>query len=149
MATHGEYEPSPAAWVRDQVTEYEASNGASGTTLRDSGLPVVIMTMTGRHTGAVRKVPVMRVFYDDIYAAVASRGGTPTHPEWYYNLVANSAVELRDGTEVSQRFAREIHGEEYDLWWERSVAAYPPYAEYQTRTSRKIPVFLLEPIAPA
>lgn len=140
------YAPSPAKWVRDQVEEYESSGGTSGTTLRDSGLPVVIVTMTGAKSGLVRKVPLMRVEHEGVYAAVASLGGAPKHPRWYYNLKANPSVEVRDGTTTLMLSAREIHGEEKAVWWERCVAAFPPYAEYQAKTDREIPVFLLEPV---
>lgn len=145
MANPGEYEPSPAQWVRDQVQAIEESGGTKGLTLRETDMPVVVLTMVGRHTGKVRKVPLMRVEYQGVYAAVASRGGAPEHPQWYWNLQDNPNLELRDGTDVSQRIAREISGAERDLWWPRCVEAYPPYAEYQTRTTRLIPVFLLEP----
>jgi deazaflavin-dependent oxidoreductase (nitroreductase family) len=144
MAVEGEYLPSPAGWVRDQVQEYEASGGTKGTTLRDTGLPVVIVTNRGAKTGAVRKTPLMRVEHDGSYAAVASKGGAPEHPLWYHNLLANPHVEVQDGPDRWQMTARELAGEERAIWWERAVAAYPPYAEYQERTSRLIPVFLLE-----
>jgi deazaflavin-dependent oxidoreductase (nitroreductase family) len=148
MAIEGEYAPSPSGWVREQVEQYEGSNGAAATTLRDGDLPVVIMTMVGHQSGKIRKVPVMKVEYDGIYAAVASKGGAPENPVWVYNLRDNAYVELRDGAEVSDRYAREISGEEREIWWTRCVAAFPNYAEYQTRTTRLIPVFLLEPGAP-
>jgi F420H(2)-dependent quinone reductase len=144
MALDGEYVPSPAAWVRDQVEEYEGSGGASGTTLADTGLPVVIVTNRGAKTGAVRKTPLMRVEHEGSYAAVASKGGAPKNPVWYYNLVANPHVEVQDGPDKWEMTARELTGEERAAWWERAVAAYPPYAEYQERTSRLIPVFVLE-----
>ena len=145
MPIEGEYEPSTAAWVRDQVEEYESSGGTRGTTLRDTGLPVVIITNRGARSGKVRKTPLMRVEHDGRYAAVASRGGAPTHPLWYYNLRANPRVELQDGPHKQDMVAREITGDERAQWWERAVAAYPPYAEYQQKTSRQIPVFVLEP----
>lgn len=144
MAVDGEYVPSPAAWVREQVEEYEGSGGASGTTLRDTGLPVVIVTNRGAKTGKVRKTPLMRVEHDGTYLAVASKGGAPEHPLWYYNLVANPDVDVQDGPDKWAATAREVSGEERSVWWERAVAAYPPYAEYQARTSRLIPVFVLE-----
>lgn len=144
MPIVGEYEPSPSKWVRDQVELYERSNGTQGTTLRDTGLPVVVITMRGARTGKVRKVPVMRVEHNGAYAAVASRGGAPEHPRWYYNLKANPKVELRDGSTVLELTAREVHGEEKAKWWARAVAAYPPYEEYQAKTTREIPVFVLE-----
>jgi len=144
MALDGEYLPSPAGWVRDQVEEYEGSGGVRGTTLRDTGLPVVIVTNRGAKTGAVRKTPLMRVEHDGSYAAVASKGGAPAHPLWYHNLLANPDVVVQDGADMWQMTARELAGEEREVWWERAVAAYPPYAEYQQRTSRLIPVFILE-----
>jgi deazaflavin-dependent oxidoreductase (nitroreductase family) len=144
--TSAPYAPSPTKWVRDQVEAIEASGGTEGSTLRDSGLAVVVLTMTGVKSGLVRKVPLMRVEHDGVYAAVASLGGAPKHPVWYHNLVANPSVELRDGTRTLSTVAREITGDERALWWERSVAAYPPYADYQTKTDRQIPVFLLEPV---
>jgi F420H(2)-dependent quinone reductase len=144
MAVDGEYVPSPAAWVRDQVEEYEGSGGTAGTTLADTGLPVVIVTNRGAKTGAVRKTPLMRVEHEGTYAVVASKGGAPQHPVWYYNLLANPHVELQDGPDKWEMTARELAGDERAAWWERAVAAYPPYAEYQQRTSRLIPVFVLE-----
>jgi deazaflavin-dependent oxidoreductase (nitroreductase family) len=144
MVADGEYGPSPWQWVRDQVEVYEGSGGADGTTLRDTGLPVVLMTMQGVRSGKVRKVPVMRVEHDGVYAAVASVGGAPENPRWYRNLLAHPQVVLRDRDVVKQVTAREIFGAEKELWWDRAVAAFPPYAEYQTRNSRQIPVFVLE-----
>jgi F420H(2)-dependent quinone reductase len=144
MAIDGEYGPSPADWVRDQVEEYEGSGGTEGTTLRDTGMPVVIVTNRGAKTGKVRKTPLMRVEHEGAYAAVASKGGSPKHPLWYYNLRADPRVEVQDGTDKWEMTAREVTGEERAIWWERSVAAYPPYAEYQQNTSREIPVFVLE-----
>jgi deazaflavin-dependent oxidoreductase (nitroreductase family) len=142
MPLEGEYAPSPARWVRDQVEAYESSGGTRGTTLR--GLPVVVMTMRGVRSGKVRKVPVMRVEHGGVYAAVASKGGAPDNPRWYRNLVANPRVVLQDGPVTREATAREVHGEEKAMWWERAVAAYPDYADYQTRTERPIPVFVLE-----
>lgn len=144
MALDGEYVPSPAGWVRDQVEEYESSGGASGTTLRDTGLPVVIVTNRGAKSGALRKTPLMRVEHEGSYAAVASKGGAPEHPLWYYNLLANPRVEVQDGADKWEMTARELSGAEREAWWERAVAAFPPYAEYQRRTARLIPVFVLE-----
>jgi deazaflavin-dependent oxidoreductase (nitroreductase family) len=144
MAIDGEYVPSPAGWVRDQVEEYEGSGGTTGTTLLDTGLPVVIVTNRGAKTGKVRKTPLMRVEHEGSYAAVASKGGAPEHPLWYYNLRAHPEVEVQDGAEKWEMTAREITGDERAAWWERAVAAYPPYAEYQEKTSRLIPVFILE-----
>ena len=144
MTTDEEYQPSPRAWVRDQVEEYESSGGTTGITLRDTGLPVVIITNRGARSGKVRKTPVMRVEHGGSYAAVASQGGAPTHPLWYYNLRAEPRVELQDGPRKQDMVAREVSGDERERWWERAVAAYPPYAEYQRKTSRVIPVFVLE-----
>ena len=149
MPVEGEYQPSTRAWVRDQVELYESSSGAEGTTLRDTGLPVVIITTRGARTGAVRKTPVMRVEHGGRYAAVASQGGAPSHPFWYHNLRAHPRVQLQDGPDTQDMTAREVSGGERAQWWERAVAAYPPYAEYQQKTSRQIPVFVLEPTAAA
>jgi deazaflavin-dependent oxidoreductase (nitroreductase family) len=147
MPISGEYEPSPRGWVRDQVEQFEGSGGTEGTTLRDTDMPVVIVTNVGAKTGKVRKTPLMRVEHHGRYAAVASLGGAPKHPVWYYNLKANPRVEVQDGPTRQEMVARELTGSERDQWWERAVAAYPPYAEYQTRTTRQIPVFVLEPAA--
>jgi F420H(2)-dependent quinone reductase len=145
MPYEGDYEPSPSKWVRDQVELYEGSGGIQGTTLGDTGLPVVIITNRGVRSGKVRKTPVMRVEHNGRYAAVASQGGAPTHPNWYYNFRANPSVQLQDGPHQQDMIARELSGDERAEWWERAVAAYPPYAEYQERTTRQIPVFVLEP----
>jgi len=141
-----EYIPSPREWVRDQVELYERSGGTAGTTLRDTGLPVIIVTHTGNKTGAIRKTPLMRVKDGNHYVLVASRGGAPTHPVWVYNLRADPAVEIRDLTTVQAMRVREVEDEtERARLWALAVAAYPPYAEYQTRTTRRIPVFVAEP----
>ena len=145
MPLQGEYEPSTARWVRDQVEEYESSGGTKGTTLRDTGLPVVIVTNTGAASGKLRKTPVMRVEHDGKYAMVASKGGAPAHPLWYYNVRAHPRVEVQDGPRRQDMVAREVSGDERAAWWERAVAAFPPYAEYQRKTTREIPVFVLEP----
>jgi deazaflavin-dependent oxidoreductase (nitroreductase family) len=142
MALEGEYEPSPAQWVRDQVEKYESSGGTDGTTMR--GMPVVVVTMRGARSGKVRKVPVMRVEHGGAYAVVASKGGAPEHPLWYHNLVANPRVELQDGPQRREVTARKVSGDERALWWDRAVAAYPDYADYQAKTDRQIPVFVLE-----
>jgi len=144
MANSDEYEPSPSKWVRDQVSEYEESGGTSGTTMR--GLPVIIVTTRGAKSGKVRKVPLMRVEHDGEYAAVASKGGAPENPVWYYNLAANPRVEVRDGTVVQTMTAREVADEEREAWWPRCVAAFPDYADYQVKTERLIPVFVLSPL---
>jgi F420H(2)-dependent quinone reductase len=140
----GQYAPSPAKWVRDQVKLYEESGGTEGTTMR--GKPVVVLTMRGAKSGKIRKVPLMRVEHDGVYAAVASRGGAPTHPVWYYNLLANPRIELQDGSIRKTVTARELIGEEKALWWSRAVEAWPDYANYQRRTDRPIPVFVLESV---
>jgi deazaflavin-dependent oxidoreductase (nitroreductase family) len=141
-----EYIPSPKEWVSTQVERYEASNGAEANTLRDTGLPVIIVTNRGNRTGAIRKTPLMRVKDGDSYVLVASQGGAPKHPVWYHNLKANPNVEIRDLAEVRAYRVREVpQGPERQRLWAVAVAAYPPYAEYQTRTERLIPVFLAEP----
>ena len=146
MPIEGEYAPSPQAWVRDQVELYERSGGRQGTTLQDTGLPVVVITNRGARSGKVRKTPLMRVEYHGRHAAVASQGGSPEHPLWYYNFRADPHVQLQDGPDKHDMIAREIAGDERAEWWDRAVAAYPPYAEYQTKTTRKIPLFLLDPV---
>ncbi|MFF5337140.1 nitroreductase family deazaflavin-dependent oxidoreductase [Streptomyces sp. NPDC013181] len=143
MPLQGEYEPSPAQWVRDQVEQYESSGGTEGTTMR--GMPVIILTTVGAKTGKIRKTPLMRVEHDGRYAVVASQGGAPTHPVWYHNLKADPRAELQDGPERRDMTAREVTGEEKALWWERAVEAFPDYADYQRKTDRQIPVFVLEP----
>ncbi len=142
MPLEGEYGPSPAQWVRDQVEQYESSGGTAGTTMR--GMPVVVLTMRGAKSGKLRKIPVMRIEHDGVYAAVASMGGAPDNPKWYRNLVTNPRVELQDGKVRREVTAREVYGAEKSLWWDRAVAAYPDYAAYQERTERQIPVFVLE-----
>jgi deazaflavin-dependent oxidoreductase (nitroreductase family) len=143
MTISGEYEPSPAKWVRDQVELYESSGGQQGNTLADTGLPVVIVTTKGNKSGKVRKTPLMRVEHAGEYVLIASKGGAPSHPVWYYNLKANPmAVAIQDGPEPFAVEVRQLDGEERARWWERAVAAYPPYAEYQEKTQREIPVFL-------
>ncbi|MEU8828515.1 nitroreductase family deazaflavin-dependent oxidoreductase [Streptomyces sp. NPDC048636] len=145
MPLEGEYQPSPEKWVRDQVELIESSGGTDGTTLR--GMPVVLLTTRGAKSGKVRKTPLMRVEHDGRYAIVASLGGAPKHPVWYHNVVADPRVELRDGPMRQDMTAREVTGDEKALWWERAVEAYPDYADYQTKTDRQIPVFVLEPAA--
>ena len=143
-----EYIPSPRQWVREQVELYERSGGTEGTALRDTGLPVVIVTHTGNKTGAIRKTPLMRVKDGASYVLVGSVGGGPKDPVWVHNLRANPAVELRDHTVVQRMRVREVTDErERARLWELAVAAYPPYAEYQARTARRIPVFVAEPSA--
>ncbi len=146
MPLAGEYEPSPTQWVRDQVEAYERSGGREANTLRDTGLPVVVVTTRGNKTGKLRKTPLMRVEHNGEYALVASKGGAPTNPVWYHNLRADpDAVTLQDGAEPFDVRVREVSGEERAQWWERAVKAYPPYAEYQQRTRRQIPVFVATP----
>ena len=141
-----DYLPSPRQWVRDQVELYERSGGTEGTTLRDTGLPVIIVTHTGNKTGAIRKTPLMRVADGANYVLVGSVGGAPTHPVWVYNLRAHPFVEIRDHTVVQPMRVREVIDErERARLWDLAVAAYPPYAEYQARTTRRIPVFVAEP----
>jgi len=132
--------------VREQVELYERSGGTEGTTLRDTGLPVIIVTHTGKRTGAIRKTPLMRVKDGADYVLVGSQGGAPTHPAWVHNLRVNPAVEIRDHAVVLAMRVREVENEaERARLWDVAVAAYPPYAEYQTRTMRKIPIFVAEP----
>jgi F420H(2)-dependent quinone reductase len=147
MAIEGEYEPSTRSWVREQVELYEGSDGTEGTTLRDTGIPVVIITNRGARSGKIRKTPVMRVEHDGRYVAVGSMGGAPTNPVWVYNLRADPHVQLQDGAHKQDMTAREISGDERARWWERAIAVYPPYAEYQQKTSRVIPLFVLEPVS--
>jgi deazaflavin-dependent oxidoreductase (nitroreductase family) len=143
----GDYIPSPRDWVREQVEQYEASNGTRATTLRNSGLPVVIVTNVGNKTGATRKTPLMRVKDGNNYVLVGSVGGAPKHPVWVYNLRANPEVEIRDGQDVTPMRVREVSDPaERSRLWAIAVEAYPPYEEYQQRTTRKIPVFLAEPV---
>jgi len=145
MPLEGEYEPSPQQWVRDQVETYERTGGREANTLRDTGLPVVIFTTRGNKSGKIRKTPLMRVEHDGAYAMVASQGGAPKHPVWYFNLKADpTALMVQDGDDRFDATARELSGEERAVWWERAVAAYPEYAKYQEKTDRQIPVFLAE-----
>ncbi|MBX0299610.1 nitroreductase family deazaflavin-dependent oxidoreductase [Cryobacterium sp. 1639] len=144
MPLNGEYVPSPEKWVRDQVELYESSGGTRGTTLR--GMPVIVLTTLGAKSGKIRKAPLMRVEHDGRYAAVASLGGSPKNPVWYANVLAHPLVEVQDGPVRQDMVARELTGDEKAIWWERAVAAYPPYADYQVKTDRVIPVFLLEPV---
>jgi deazaflavin-dependent oxidoreductase (nitroreductase family) len=144
MPLEGEYEPSPNSWVREQVELYEGSNGSEGTTMR--GVPVIIVTTRGVKSGKLRKVPLIRVEHEGVYLAVASKGGAPQHPTWYFNLVADPHVEVRDGATVRDARARELTGEERAAWWQRAVSVWPDYNEYQQKTDRVIPVFALEPV---
>ena len=142
MQLEGEYVPSPAEWVREQVEAYESSGGERGNTLLDTGLPVIIVTSRGNRSGAVRKTPLMRVEHDGEYALVASKGGAPQHPVWYYNLKADPDVTIQDGPEPFEAEVRELSGDERAVWWERAVAAFPPYADYAAKTDRQIPVLV-------
>lgn len=142
MPLIGEYEPSPTSWAAQQVEKYESSGGTEGTTMR--GMPVVILTTRGARSGKIRKTPLMRVEHNGEYAVVASLGGAPKHPVWYYNVVADPHVELQDGPQKWDMVAREVAGDEKAMWWERAVEAYPDYADYQRKTDREIPVFVLE-----
>ncbi len=147
MPLDGEYEPSPETWVREQVELIESSGGTQGTTLR--GRPVVVVTNRGAKSGKLRKTPVMKVEHEGSYAVVASKGGAPEQPTWYYNMVAEPHVELQDGPLKRDMVARVVHGDERAQWWERAVAAYPDYADYQRKTDREIPVFVVDPADPA
>jgi deazaflavin-dependent oxidoreductase (nitroreductase family) len=146
MAIEGDYEPSAVQWVRDQVEAYEASGGTKANTLRDTGIPVIIVTMKGAKSGKVRKIGLMRVEHGGEYALVASYGGAPKHPVWYHNLTADpSAVQVQDGPEPFDVTVREVDGDERAAWWERAVAVFPNYAEYQAKTDRQIPVLIASP----
>jgi deazaflavin-dependent oxidoreductase (nitroreductase family) len=143
MPLEGEYAPSPQAWVRDQVEAYESSGGQQGNTLRDTGLPVIILTTRGNRSGKLRKTPLMRVEHGGDYLLVASLGGAPTHPVWYHNLIADpEAAMIQDGPEPFDVVVRELEGDERAEWWDRAVAAFPPYADYQKKTTRRIPLLL-------
>jgi deazaflavin-dependent oxidoreductase (nitroreductase family) len=144
MPLDGQYEPSTANWARTQAERYEASGGTESNELR--GRPIIVLTSIGAKTGKLRKTALMRVEHDGTYAVVASLGGAPKHPVWYYNLKADPRVELQDGATRRDYLAREVTGDEKAVWWERAVAAWPDYARYQTKTTRAIPVFVLEPI---
>ncbi len=143
MPQENEYVPSVWGWVRDQVDTYERSGGAEANTLRDTGLPIIVVTTRGAKTGAIRKMALMRVEHGGEYALVASMGGAPKHPVWYYNLLAHpDDVLIQDGPEPFAVSLRQVEGDEKATWWDRAVAAYPPYAEYQAKTERQIPVFI-------
>jgi F420H(2)-dependent quinone reductase len=141
MPLTGEYEPSTSDWAREQAELLENSGGTKGTSL--NGMPVVLLTTKGNKSGKLRKTPLMRVEHDGEYAVVASLGGAPKHPVWYYNIVAEPQVELRDGTDNADYIAREVTGDEKAVWWERAVEAFPNYADYQKKTDREIPGFVL------
>jgi deazaflavin-dependent oxidoreductase (nitroreductase family) len=143
MTLDGEYEASPSQWVRDQVATYESSGGEQGNTLLETGMPIIIVTTRGNQSGKLRKIPLMRVEHDGEYALVASMGGAPKNPVWYYNLKADpEAVVIQDGPEPFDVDVHEAIGDERAEWWDRAVAAYPPYADYQKKTDREIPVFI-------
>ena len=144
MTLRGEYQPSPEKWVRDQVATYEASGGTKATTLR--GVPVVVVTSVGAKSGKLRKSPLMRVEHEGRYALVASKGGALKHPTWYHNLVAHPKIELQDGPDRREYTVRVTEGAERAAWWERAVAVWPDYADYQTKTDREIPLFVAEPV---
>jgi deazaflavin-dependent oxidoreductase (nitroreductase family) len=146
MTLQGEYVPSKADWVREQVEKFEASNGAEANTLRDTGYPIVVITSVGAKSGVLRKNPVMRVERDGKYVAIASKGGAPDQPEWYYNFVAHPEVDLQDGAVKKTYRARLLDGHERAEWWQYAVDTWGTYASYQEKTERLIPVFLLEPI---
>ena len=145
MPLHGEYEPTPTKWVREQVELYERSGGTEGTTMR--GMPVIVLTTVGAKSGKLRKAALMRVEHEGDYAAVASLGGSPKNPVWHANVLAHPLVELQDGERKWDMLARELAGTEKAEWWARAVAAFPDYAAYQEKTERSIPVFVLEPVA--
>ena len=144
MPLTGEYEPSPSDFVRDHADRYMASGGTEGADMK--GKPVILLTTVGAKTGKIRKTPLMRVEHDGEYAVVASLGGAPKHPVWYFNIKANPRVELQDGAQTHDYEAREVFGDEKATWWERAVEAWPDYAHYQRKTDREIPVFVLTPI---
>ncbi|MGB3763936.1 MAG: nitroreductase family deazaflavin-dependent oxidoreductase [Ornithinimicrobium sp.] len=140
-----EYAPPATQWVREQLEQIDAAGGDTAA-VSIQGRRVMVLTMCGRKSGKLRRVPLMRVEHDGVYAAVASKGGAPDHPDWYYNLLADDAVSLHDGTTHTRTRARQIDGDERERWWSRCVEAFPTYAEYQANTERQIPVFLLEPV---
>ena len=145
MPLTGEYAPSPSDWARQQVELFERTAGAEGNTLR--GRPIIVLTSVGSRSGKIRKTPLMRVEHDGEYAVVASQGGAPTHPAWYHNLVAHPRVALQDGPVRREYVAREVTGEERAVWWKRATATWPDYDDYQKKTDRVIPVFVLTPVA--
>jgi deazaflavin-dependent oxidoreductase (nitroreductase family) len=144
MPLTGEYEPGTAGWAREQVEQFEASNGQEANLMR--GRPIIVLTSLGAKSGKLRKTPLMRVEHDGEYVAVASLGGAPKHPVWYYNLKENPLVELQDGAVKRDYSVRELDGAEREVWWERAVATWPDYAEYTKKTDRVIPLFLLTPV---
>jgi deazaflavin-dependent oxidoreductase (nitroreductase family) len=145
MPIVGEYEPSTSQWVADQVREYEESGGTRSNTLRDTGIPVIVITMRGARSGKVRKIALMRVEHDGSYALVASKGGHPAHPDWYHNMVADPQVMIQDGPEPRDYVVREVTGDEREAWWDRATEVFPPYLEYAERAGRQIPVLVASP----
>lgn len=146
MPIEGEYEPSTWDWVREQVEQYEASGGTEANTLRETGIPIIVMTTRGHKSGKVRKVPLMRVEHEGAYALIASKGGAPSHPGWFHNLVADSHVMIQDGPAPFDTHVRMVEGDERAEWYERGVAVFPPYAEYAEKAGdRQIPVFVTAP----
>jgi F420H(2)-dependent quinone reductase len=144
MPLEGEYAPSPWDWSREQADKYAESGGADAADMK--GMPIILLTTVGAKTGKLRRTPLMRVEHNGEYACVASLGGAPKNPVWYYNIAKNSRVELQDGSVTQDYDAREVFGDEKAVWWERAVQAYPDYADYQTKTDRQIPVFVLTPV---
>ena len=142
MALTGEYEPSSTAWVREQVEAYEASGGTEAGTLRETGIPIIVMTCRGKSSGKLRKVPLMRVEHEGNYALIASIGGAPKNPSWYYNVSNDNQITMQDGPEPFDCVAEEVFGEERAAWWDRAVAVFPSYADYAKKTERTIPVFV-------
>jgi len=145
MPLTGEYEPSTSDWARENAEKYMESGGTEGTELK--GRPVILLTTVGAKSGKIRKTPLMRVEHDGEYAVVASLGGAPKHPVWYFNIKKNPRVELQDGTVTKEYDSRELLGDKKAVWWKRAVEAWPDYDEYQTKTDRQIPVFVLTPVS--
>ena len=146
MPIEGDYEPSTWGWVRDQVEQYEASGGTEANTLMDTGIPIIVMTTKGVKSGKVRKVPLMRVEHEGEYALIASKGGAPEHPGWYYNLMADSNIMMQDGPEPYDTDVRLVTGDERAAWYQRGIDVYPPYEEYAEKAGdREIPVFVSSP----
>lgn len=145
MPLTGEYEPSTQKWVADQVATYERTGGREANTLLDTGIPIIVVTSRGARSGKLRKFALMRVEHDGEYALIASKGGAPEHPGWYHNLVAEPLVEIQDGPEPHDYRTEIVTGDERQTWWDRAVAVFPPYAEYQEKTDREIPVFVARP----
>ncbi len=143
----GEYVPSTMDWVREQIEAYEASGGTEAATLRETGIPIIVVTMRGHKSGNVRKIALMRVEHEGSYALVASKGGAPAHPGWYHNIAADDQVMIQDGPEPYMTTARLVTGEERAAWWDRAVAVFPNYADYQANTDREIPIFVTDPAA--